>query len=64
MGLWLQETIELTEENQGGTTPPAEATAEAPAPEQTDTAAVAVDDPAEPAVMADSAPPKIGRAHV
>jgi small subunit ribosomal protein S1 len=43
----LQESIELTEEQQGGTTPPAEAIAEAPAPEQTDAASVAADDPAE-----------------
>jgi len=37
----------LTEEQQGGTTPPAEAPAEAPAPEQTDAAPLAVVDPAE-----------------
>jgi small subunit ribosomal protein S1 len=43
----LQESIELTEEQQGGTTPPAEAPAEAPAPEQTDAAPLAVVDPAE-----------------
>ncbi len=58
----------MTEEEQGGTTPPAEATAPAPAPEQTDAAPVAVDDPAstvveetteaadEPAPEPDSAP--------
>ena len=43
----MQESIELTEEQQSGTTPPAEATAEAPAPEETDTTVEAVDDPAE-----------------
>ena len=43
----MQETTELTEEQQGGTPPPAEAIAEAPAPEQTDAASVAADDPAE-----------------
>ncbi len=41
----------MTEEQQGGTTPPAEAIAAAPAPEQTDAAPVAVDDPAESHVM-------------
>ncbi|MBI3746192.1 MAG: 30S ribosomal protein S1 [Chloroflexi bacterium] len=40
----------MTEEEQGGTMPPAEAIAEAPAPEQTDPAPDAVDDPAETAV--------------
>jgi len=49
--------IELTEEEQGGTMPPAEAIAEAPAPEQTDPAPDAVDDPAETAVAA--APPAV-----
>ena len=41
----------MTEEEQGGTTPPAEATAPAPAPEQTDAAPVAVDDPANTVVV-------------
>ena len=43
----MQETTELTNEQQGGTMPPAEAIAEAPAPEQTDAAPDAADDPAE-----------------
>ncbi|HLA16058.1 MAG TPA: S1 RNA-binding domain-containing protein, partial [Candidatus Limnocylindrales bacterium] len=37
----------MTEEQQGGTTPPAEAIAEAPAPEQTDATVAVADDPAE-----------------
>ncbi len=41
----------MTEEQQGGTPPPAEAIAEAPAPEQTDAAPVAADDPAETPVV-------------
>ncbi|MEO8470388.1 MAG: S1 RNA-binding domain-containing protein, partial [Chloroflexota bacterium] len=41
----------MTEEEQGGTTPPAEATAPAPAPEQTDAAPVAADDPANTVVV-------------
>ncbi len=41
----------MTEEQQGGTTPPAEASAEAPAPEQTDAAPVAAADPATSPVI-------------
>ena len=47
----MQEINNLTEEEQGGTTPPAEAVAEAPAPEQTDAAPVVADDPAETPVL-------------
>ncbi|HSO30780.1 MAG TPA: 30S ribosomal protein S1, partial [Candidatus Sulfomarinibacteraceae bacterium] len=50
----------MTKEQQSGTTPPAEATAEAPAPEETDTTVVAVADPAEnivePEIVPDEAP--------
>ncbi|MES2210348.1 MAG: 30S ribosomal protein S1, partial [Chloroflexota bacterium] len=41
----------MTEEEQGGTTPPAEAIAAAPAPEQTAAAPVTADDPAESLVV-------------
>lgn len=37
----------MTEEQQGGTTPPAEATAEVPAPDETDATVAVADDPAE-----------------
>ncbi len=48
----MQETTDLTEDKQGGTTPSAEAIAEAPAPEQTAATVAVVDDPAETAAEA------------
>ena len=42
----------MIEEQQGGTTPPADADAEAPAPEQTDAATAVADDPAETMAVA------------
>jgi small subunit ribosomal protein S1 len=41
----------LTEEQQGGTTPPAEATAEAPVPQETDATVAVADDPANTATV-------------
>ena len=54
----------MTEEQQGGTTPPAEATAEAPAPEETDATLVVADDPAETVVEAEVAAAEVPSAEV
>ena len=48
----------MTEEQQGGTTPPAEATAEAQAPEETDATVVVADDPADTTVEPEVAAPE------
>ena len=54
----------MTEEQQGGTTPPAEATAEAPAPEEADATIAVADDPAETILEAEATAAEASSAEV